>query len=70
MKAKICLVGERRVGKSSIVKRYVLDEFGDDYLATVGMKVYKKLVLLKQPGGDSTIPVVLTIWDIMGDGTY
>ena len=70
VKAKICLVGERRVGKSSLVRRYVLDEFGDGYFATIGMKVYKKLIFIKQPISGFTVPVTLTVWDIMGDASY
>lgn len=48
----------------------MLDEFSDEYFATIGMKVYKKLVHVPQPGLDRTTPVVLVIWDIMGDGSY
>ena len=70
IKAKICLVGERRVGKSSLVQRYMLDEFSDEYFATIGMKVYKKLVHVAQPGSNRTVPVTMVIWDIMGDGSY
>lgn len=69
-KVKICLVGERRVGKSSLVRRYLLDEFGDEYLATFGMKVYKKLVYVNQPGTTNKVPVTMVLWDIMGDQTY
>ncbi|MFQ6059731.1 MAG: Rab family GTPase [Thermoplasmata archaeon] len=66
MKAKICLVGEPAVGKTSLIRRYVLDEFDDDYIATLGAKVTKKDVEIT----DSTLgnlSVNLLIWDIMGD---
>ena len=36
LKAKICLVGEHGVGKTSLVRRYVLDEFDDRYIVTLG----------------------------------
>src|SRR6059036_1285883 len=29
LKSKICLVGERGVGKSSLIRRYVLDQFDE-----------------------------------------
>src|SRR2546422_9749201 len=44
IKAKISLVGETAVGKTSLVKRFVLDTFDDRYVATVGTKVTKKTV--------------------------
>ncbi len=70
LKAKICLVGERQVGKSALIQRYVLDQFSDDYFATLGMKVYKKLVYVLPPRSREAVPVTMVIWDIMGDGTY
>jgi len=42
MKVKICLVGEHGVGKTSLIRRYVLDEFDDKYITTLGAKVSKK----------------------------
>ncbi|UCD92472.1 MAG: GTP-binding protein [Methanobacteriota archaeon] len=66
MKAKICLVGESAVGKTSLIRRYVLDEFSDDYIATMGAKVTKKDVRIKD-SALGNIQVNLVIWDIMGD---
>ncbi len=37
LKSKICLVGERGVGKSSLIRRYVLDQF-DDNIGHVGFR--------------------------------
>ncbi len=70
IKAKICLVGDRQVGKSSLIYKYVLDQFSDKYLATLGMKVYKKIIYVVPPSLNKAIPVTMTIWDIMGDGEY
>ncbi|MBI4417089.1 MAG: GTP-binding protein, partial [Euryarchaeota archaeon] len=42
MKTKVCLVGEHGVGKTSLIRRYVLDEFDDRYIVTLGAKVSKK----------------------------
>ncbi len=33
MKAKVCLVGEAAVGKASLTRRYVLDQYDDRYEA-------------------------------------
>jgi len=52
------------VGKTSLIKRYVLDEFDDSYIVTLGAKVSKKELMV---GTESDpIQVDMTIWDIMG----
>ncbi len=58
---KICLLGDGAVGKTSLIRRFVYDEFSDDYLSTFGTKVTKKVV---DPGGGKN--VALLIWDILG----
>jgi GTPase SAR1 family protein len=50
LKSKICLVGEAAVGKTSLIRRYVLDEFHGDYLQTLGTKVSKKVVQVASSG--------------------
>ena len=65
-KAKVCLVGNPAVGKTSLVRRYVLDAFDDRYLTTVGTKVSKKPVRVTDPSQDLDADVDLMIWDIMG----
>lgn len=34
---KTCIVGEFSVGKTSLIRRYVLGLFSDDYKATLGV---------------------------------
>ncbi len=70
LKAKVCLVGDNAVGKTSLVRRYVLDQFDDKYLATLGAKVTKKEVRLEDPKDGGPVDVDLTIWDIMGQPTF
>jgi small GTP-binding protein len=67
MKAKICLVGEAAVGKTSLIRRFVLDVFEDLYIATLGAKVTKKGLLLSGQSGGNDVKVNLMIWDIMGE---
>ncbi|MFQ5883536.1 MAG: Rab family GTPase [Thermoplasmata archaeon] len=67
MKAKICLVGEAAVGKTSLIRRFVLDLFEDLYIATLGAKVTKREVYLQQGNGGRDLKVNLMIWDIMGE---
>jgi small GTP-binding protein len=70
MKAKVCLVGERAVGKTSLVRRYVLDEFDDRYIRTLGTKVSKKSLNVVRKDLDTEYDVNMTIWDIMGEKTF
>src|SRR2546427_2015144 len=65
IKAKVSLVGETAVGKTSLVKRFVLDTFDDRYVATVGTKVTKKTVPVVWRGLPA--PMDLMGWGIMGE---
>ncbi len=67
IKMKICLVGDKAVGKSSLIRRYVLDQFGDEYLKTMGSKVSKRTLVLEHPRDGREIRVDMTVWDIMGN---
>ncbi|HKZ99290.1 MAG TPA: Rab family GTPase [Thermoplasmata archaeon] len=67
LKSKICLVGEKAVGKTSLIRRYVLNMFDDHYITTIGTKVSKKEVRAFQPERDRIVDVDMTIWDIMGE---
>lgn len=66
MNAKVCLVGESGVGKTSLIRRFVLDVYGDAYVKTIGTKVTRREVLVFPPNGPP-VNVNLLIWDIMGD---
>src|SRR3972149_6119552 len=68
MRAKVCLVGEPEVGKSSLVRRFVYDQFASRYQPTLGAKVSKKEIDLRV--GDQPIHAILTIWDIMGEPSF
>lgn len=61
---KICLVGDPAVGKTSLVKRFVLDKYDDAYISTIGAKVLKREVDLRHSGKD--YHVSLMVWDVMG----
>src|SRR3989442_15111055 len=66
MKMKVCLVGEAAVGKTSLIRRFVLDDFDDKYIQTLGTKVSKKELAFPKPTGEGPLKVDMTIWDIMG----
>lgn len=65
MKVKVCLIGEHAVGKTSLIRRYVLDEFDDRYVVTLGAKVSKKEMTLDDEKR-GPVGMDMTIWDIMG----
>ncbi|MEE9592923.1 MAG: Rab family GTPase [Thermoplasmata archaeon] len=67
LKAKICLLGEAAVGKTSLVRRYVLDEFDDGYITTLGAKISKKELQMQPPDGEGVVHMDMLIWDIMGE---
>lgn len=68
IKVKICLIGDSSVGKTSLVRRYVMDIFDDKYISTLGTKISKKLVIIKKNNMD--INITLSIWDILGQEDF
>ncbi|HEY7588007.1 MAG TPA: Rab family GTPase [Thermoplasmata archaeon] len=66
MKVKVCLVGEAAVGKTSLIRRFVLDNFDDKYIQTLGTKVSKKEMTAPGLDAEGDLQIDMTIWDIMG----
>lgn len=64
LKAKVCLVGEAAVGKTSLVRRFLEDAFRDRYDPTIGAKVAKREIAVEVDG--RVVRAILTIWDVMG----
>src|SRR6267378_7846671 len=62
---KVCLLGEEGVGKTSLVARFVLNQFTERYARSLGARMLKKEVVVSTSG--RTAKVVLLIWDIMGE---
>lgn len=60
LQKKICMLGFFGVGKTSLVRRYVSSVFSDTYLTTVGVKIDKKTVTVRE----QTLNMLL--WDIAG----
>ncbi|NHJ26388.1 MAG: GTP-binding protein [Candidatus Lokiarchaeota archaeon] len=59
--AKLILTGDYNVGKTSLIRRFVENEFQEKYISTIGVEISKKSVLLDE---DTNINFV--IWDIGG----
>src|SRR5947209_12020522 len=67
IKTKVCLIGEAAVGKTSLIRRFVQDEFDDRYITTLGAKVSKREMTFDLPDRGSKIQMDMTVWDIMGE---
>lgn len=58
---KVILVGNFGVGKTSLVRRFVFQQFSDEYLTTLGVRIDKKVVNLP------AVTVNMILWDIAGE---
>ena len=68
VKKKVVLLGDSAVGKTSLIKRFVLDLFEDAYITTIGSKVTRKELRTERP--DRTVDLNLMIWDLLGREGY
>jgi len=68
LKAKVLLLGDGAVGKTSLIRRFVVDQFSDDYITTVGTKVSKKDLTVTHDG--TQLEIVMQIWDVLGQRGY
>ncbi len=57
---KVLLVGNFGVGKTSLIRRFVLNEFSEDYISTIGVRVSSKTLMVEGAF------VKLLIWDVAG----
>jgi len=57
---KVLLVGSFGVGKTSLITRFVNNEFSEDYISTIGVRVSTKEIQINNE------PLKLLIWDIAG----
>lgn len=67
------MLGEAAVGKTSLISRFVYNEFDDKYITTLGTKVSKKSVPINTKAGNSddvSINVTMAIWDVIGQQQY
>lgn len=61
---KVVLLGHFGVGKTSLLRRFIDNQFSEDYIVTIGVQIKKKLVSLN----DNT-EISLIIWDLEGNTT-
>ncbi len=66
MRLKICLVGDREVGKTSLIQRYVFDSFSDAYHGTLGTKLHL-LQFVKEVAAKEKVEADVALFDLMGE---
>jgi small GTP-binding protein len=69
LRKKVCLLGDAAVGKTSVIRRFVFNQFEEKYITTIGTNVSKKdlkLVLQDQNSVNQNYDMTLAIWDIIG----
>ena len=62
---KVLLVGEANVGKSSLIRRLIMDDFDEQYCATVGVDLSAVAINI-----DPVTPVILTVIDLGGQSEF
>lgn len=65
---KVVMLGDSAVGKTSLIRRFIHEEFSDSYISTIGTKVSKKQLMLNFKGEQYDINLML--WDMLGREGY
>ena len=65
---KIVMLGDSAVGKTSLIRKFVHEEFDDSYISTIGTKVSKKELVMTVEGEETMMN--LMIWDMLGREGY
>ena len=63
-KIKLMVIGETRVGKTALIKKYTKNDFGGVYLTTVGIDFQEKIINVEDKS------VKLQIWDTAGEERF
>ncbi len=59
--AKLILTGDFKVGKTSLIRRFVENSFKEDYISTIGVEISKKSIIM-----DENTKLNFVLWDIGG----
>ncbi|MFX0019122.1 MAG: GTP-binding protein [Promethearchaeota archaeon] len=59
--AKLILTGDFKVGKTSLIRRFVENNFKEDYQSTIGVEISKKSIIM-----DENTKLNFVLWDIGG----
>ncbi len=61
---KVVLLGDQSVGKSCLVRRFVDNQFAEDYIPTLGFQIFFKSLNI----GDYSVD--FQIWDVAGQQSF
>ena len=64
LKYKIIALGESKVGKNGLIKRFTKDQFGGAYLTTIGLDFQEKTIQIEDK------KVKLQVWDTAGQERF
>lgn len=64
IRKKIVLIGAFGVGKTSLVRRFVSNEFSESYISTIGVRVEKRVLELDD------VNMELMVWDVAGEDEF
>ena len=64
---KILVLGDYGVGKTSLIKQCINEEFDDQHLTTLGVNIALKEISMRFGGEKADIDVELELWDIAGN---
>jgi small GTP-binding protein len=70
MLAKVCIMGEMSVGKTSLIRRFVDRSFDDTYLTTVGVNISRKHVPPPDDAEEHNDGIQLVLWDLEGGESF
>lgn len=73
LRKKVCLLGDPNVGKTSLIRKYIYNEFSENYISTIGTEVTKKEMEISIDDGseeDYKYNLNMSIWDMMGQKEY
>ncbi|MHA1584180.1 MAG: GTP-binding protein [Promethearchaeota archaeon] len=59
--SKVIILGDPLVGKTSLIRRFVDNKFGESYVSTIGVDISRKLMKLSEQSS-----VNLSLWDVGG----
>jgi small GTP-binding protein len=68
LQKKIILLGDGAVGKTSLIRKFVVDKFDDKYIVTIGSKISAKSINIEM--GEESFHMKFQIWDILGQKGY
>lgn len=71
LKCKVCLVGNERVGKTSLIVRYIKNTFSSDYKTTLGADfIDKEFTHENFPELKEKDKLTITLWDLAGQSHF